>query len=415
MSLRAKLTVLLTALVTVTMLLAWLVAGRVMAPFAHEVMEVYLDQAVFVAERVAAGESPDALGRKLGLEIHVRERPPETPGRLGAWRRRACVREQRAGHELIVCPGPRAPVSIETSAGWVTLKRDLDVGGPPEKIGPLLLLVMLGLVLVSIYVAGVAAKPLKAATAAMARVADGDLEHRLDEAGKGELADAGRAFNKMTERVRKMLETERALMAGISHELRTPLARLRLEVELLRDRNVPEGRLSAMDKDLEEMDRLIGELLESSRLSLGERTIERGPLDLMQVATDAQQRVSLGGRVVKIRGSGQKILGDHDRLVRVVTNLLTNAAKYAPADQEIEIEVEGTSLRVLDRGPGVPEAALPRLFEPFYRVGGTSAGGLGLGLMIAQQIVGLHGGTIDAKNREGGGLEVRFTLPAASA
>ncbi|MFO0725138.1 MAG: HAMP domain-containing sensor histidine kinase [Myxococcota bacterium] len=413
MSLRAKLTGLLVVLVAAAVLLAWLVAGRVMAPFAHEVMEVYLDQAVFVAERVAAGEPAEALGKKLGLEIHVREKPPEAPGRMGAWRRRACNPTEREGHKMIVCPGPRAPVSVETAAGWVTLKRDLDVAGPPEKIGPLLLLVLLGLVAVSVYVAGVAAKPLKAATLAMSRVADGDLEHRLAEEGKGELADAGRAFNKMTERVRKMLETERALMAGISHELRTPLARLRLEVELLRDRNVPETRLSAMDKDLEEMDRLIGELLESSRLSLGERTIERQPVDLVEVAEEATRRVDLGGRKVEIKGAAVKVQGDHDRLVRVVTNLLTNAAKYAPADKEIELEVEGASLRVKDRGPGVPESALPRLFEPFYRVGGTSAGGLGLGLMIAQQIVGLHGGSIGAKNREGGGLEVFFSLPTA--
>jgi signal transduction histidine kinase len=180
----------------------------------------------------------------------------------------------------VVCRGKRAPISVQTAAGWVTLRRELDPAAPRERIGPLLLVLLLGVVGASAYVAVVATRPLRATTQAMGRVAAGDLAHRLPESGGRELAEAARAFNAMGERVAAMLETERSLMAGISHELRTPLARLRLEVELLRDRGVPETRLTAMDKDLEEVDRLIGELLESSRLSLGERKLVDAPVSL---------------------------------------------------------------------------------------------------------------------------------------
>ena len=303
---------------------------------------------------------------------------------------------------------------MQTAAGWVTLRRELDPAAPRERIGPLLLVLLLGVVGASAYVAVVATRPLRATTQAMGRVAAGDLAHRLPESGGRELAEAARAFNAMGERVAAMLETERSLMAGISHELRTPLARLRLEVELLRDRGVPETRLTAMDKDLEEVDRLIGELLESSRLSLGERKLVDAPVSLEHVVHEALSRVELGDRQVELRGTAQPVRGDAERLVRAVANLIGNAKKHAPSGP-IEITLADTSVLIADRGPGVPESSLSRLFEPFYRAPGGAASGLGLGLMIAKQVVELHGGTIAAKNREGGGLEVSLRLPAVRA
>ncbi len=410
MSLRLKLTLLLALVAAVTVFFAWAILGRaVLAPFAREVMDTYLDQAVYVAEKVAEGEDPTALGRRLGLDIKLRE-DVERPGKL----RRGCTDEFRQGHELVVCRGKRAPISVQTAAGWVTLRRELDPAAPRERIGPLLLVLLLGVVGASAYVAVVATRPLRATTQAMGRVAAGDLAHRLPESGGRELAEAARAFNAMGERVAAMLETERSLMAGISHELRTPLARLRLEVELLRDRGVPETRLTAMDKDLEEVDRLIGELLESSRLSLGERKLVDAPVSLEHVVHEALSRVELGDRQVELRGTAQPVRGDAERLVRAVANLIGNAKKHAPSGP-IEITLADTSVLIADRGPGVPESSLSRLFEPFYRAPGGAASGLGLGLMIAKQVVELHGGTIAAKNREGGGLEVSLRLPAVRA
>ncbi|MCC7384505.1 MAG: HAMP domain-containing histidine kinase [Deltaproteobacteria bacterium] len=417
MSLRLRLALLLTAVISTTVFLAWGIAGRaVIAPFAREVLDVYLDQAVFVADRVEAGESVEALERQLKLEIRKSDAPPRAVvRRLERDRPRdRCTREERGGHEVIWCRGPLAPVSVRTDSGWITLRRALDVGAPRERVGRFLLLLLVAMIGGAIWVAVLATRPLRATREAMAKIAAGDLQHRLPEEGAKELRDAAVAFNRMAERVMSMLETERRLMAGISHELRTPLARLRLELEILRDGGPPAAkRLDAMEGDLAEIDRLIGELLESSRLSIGDRSLSRGPIDLRQIVEEAAHRPTLAGRKIEISGEPAPAEGDRDRLIRVVANLLDNAAKYAPPELPIEVTLMGRSVEVADRGPGVPAAELPKLFEPFYR-GSAAKPGLGLGLMIAQQVITLHGGRIEARNRDGGGLSVKFELPEST-
>jgi signal transduction histidine kinase len=218
----------------------------------------------------------------------------------------------------------------------------------------------------------------------------------------------------MADRVENILRTEKELMAGISHELRTPLARLRLEIELLRDHEVPEKRLDAMENDLAEVDHLIGELLEMSRLALGERHLVEGEVDLMRVAKEAAERNPLPDHRLIVEGEALPLIGDHDRLVRVIGNLIQNAGKYAPKDTEVRVTIDGRKIVVLDRGSGVPPEDLARLFEPFYRGvrAKSKSTGLGLGLMLSQRIVSLHGGTIEAGNVEGGGLSITIELPA---
>jgi signal transduction histidine kinase len=408
MSLWIRLALLLSAVVGTTVFLAWVVTGRaVIAPFAREVMAVYLDHAVLIAEQVAAGEDPKILEDKLGLEIRLRDRPP--PPSSGRSKRR-CTEEAHGGHRMVWCRGPRAPVWVETPKGWVHIKRDLDVAKPEGRAGVFLLLISLVVIGASVGVALIATRPIAKMQRAMSRIAEGDLAHRLPLDGAKDLRAAASTFNRMADRVGEMLKTERSLMAGISHELRTPLARLRLELEILADQAaVPERRQQAMTTDLDQIDALIGEMLEISRLSIGERTLSRQRLAWRSIAEEAARRPELAGRTVAIEGDGE-VVGDRDRLVRVVANLVTNAAKYSPADQPIEVRIEGSTLEVLDRGPGVLEAEIPRIFEPFYR-GKSGPSGLGLGLMIAHQIVTLHGGTIHAQNREGGGLKVRVALP----
>ena len=413
MSLGLRLALLLSAVVMIAVALAGAVmGGAILRPFTRQVMDVYLDQAVFVAERVAKGEDPVALGHELGLELRLRDRPPPVLG-AGLLRGRPCREEDRRGHRLVFCRGPRAPVSVETSAGWVTIKRDLDVAEPVERSLPPLLVVMLGLVGVAFYVARVATKPLLRTTRAVAKVAAGDLDERLPtDEGPRELREAAETFNAMTRRLRQMLEAERALMAGVSHELRTPLARLRLSLELLPEDAVPPARRAAMERDLEELDALIGELLEASRLSVAERRLELGETDLFRVAEDAVARVDDDpGAPIVLDGRGAPIDGDHERLVRVVVNLVRNARRHAATSPEIHVHVDGTTLTVDDRGPGVPEAELERIFQPFYRSGGASPGGVGLGLALARQITLLHGGELRARNRDGGGLRMTLTLP----
>lgn len=109
-----------------------------------------------------------------------------------------------------------------------------------------------------------------------------------------------------------------------------------------------------------------------------------------------------------------RVIGDHERLVRVVSNLIQNAGKYAPPGTEVRVTVSGRRIVVKDRGPGIPPEDLARLFEPFYRGvrAKSKSTGLGLGLMISHRIITLHGGTIAARNAEEGGLIITIDLPA---
>jgi signal transduction histidine kinase len=438
MSLRVKLALLLAAIVGVTIFVAWVVTGRtVIQPFTRAVLDTYLDEVVYIAERIEGGAKPEELARALNLDVRVLPRPPpymrpprpgeeplpgeHDPDDLGPPGRppRRCFTEPRGRFELTLCRGRRTPAMVALSRGFLIVRRDLDVDAPAQRIGQLLLFIAIAVTAVSFALAALLTKPLETTRRALERIANGDLSHRLPLGGGRELTGVAHAYNAMADRVDTLLRTERELMAGISHELRTPLARLRLQLELLRDEQVPEKRLVAMERDLEDVDTLIGEVLESSRLSLGDRSIAREEVALAQVVDDALAKNPLPKHTLELtKRAPATIRGDHTRLVRALGNLLQNAGKYAPEGTVVHVTLAGSTITVTDGGPGVPPEELPRLFEPFYR--GSSAragnkGGLGLGLMFARQVVVLHGGTIDAKNLREGGLEITLELPTAPA
>ncbi|MBI4821176.1 MAG: HAMP domain-containing histidine kinase [Deltaproteobacteria bacterium] len=407
MSLAFRIVVLLGALVLVTALLSWALAGRsIVAPLARALYESQAEQAISIAERIERGESAEALERALGLDIKVdRSSRPET------WRRRSrCEGETRAGREIVHCLGRKAPVAVQSNSGWIVIRRDIDLDDPARRFARLLLISGLGVLIVGWYLARVATRPLRATRDAMGRVARGDLEHRLPESGPKELRQVAEAYNSMAQRVREMLETERRLMAGISHELRTPISRLVLELELLRDAGVSPKRLDGMERDLHEIDQLIGELLDSSRLSIGDKKLALEPVDLRQIVDEAASRIQLT-HPLEVSGTGAAVRADRERLLRVVVNLLSNAEKFAPAGTKVFVTLDGRRIEVRDEGSGVPADSISRLFEPFYRVPRPDGKkGHGLGLMISKQLVELHGGSIWAKNVEGG-FVVGFELP----
>lgn len=416
MSTRLRLVLLLAAIVVATLGLTFLVVrGAVFAPFAKEALSAYLDQVIYVTDELEGGADRRALEERLGLDIKVSDRAPGFARHGGEGRGRRCSQEQHRGHLVIVCRGPRAPVAVEANGHWVVIRRDLDVAAPESRIGPWLILIAVLVIGAASWVAALVTRPLQASMAAMERIAHGELSHRLPVQGTGELAAVAKSFNAMADRVDAILRAEKELMAGISHELRTPLARLRLELELLRDQGqAPEKRLNAMEGDVSELDQLIGELLELSRLSVGERRLDQVQVGLDELVKEAVARHPLVQHSVVITGQGEVVAVDRARMLRLLGNLLQNAEKYAPPGTEVEVAISGRSLEVRDRGPGVPEEELPRLFEPFYRgarAKSSSATGLGLGLMIARQVAVLHGGQIRAQNREGGGLSIRLELP----
>ncbi len=218
---------------------------------------------------------------------------------------------------------------------------------------------------------------------------------------------------------------ERALLNSISHDLRTPLVSITGALDTLRD-NVQtlaaEARKELLDTAWEEAERLnrfVGNLLDMTRLEAGGVRLRKEHCDIQDLVGCAlsalDKRLRSRKIALHIPSDLPMVKLDMALMTQVLVNLLDNALKYAPADKEIEVAARADAdrlvLEVSDRGPGVPEADLKRVFDKFYRVPvPEGAGGTGLGLAICKGIVEAHGGRIVAENRAGGGLRVIVTL-----
>jgi two-component system sensor histidine kinase CpxA len=220
------------------------------------------------------------------------------------------------------------------------------------------------------------------------------------------------------------VDAERRLLLDISHELRSPLARLRVAVELARSGQNRDAHLDRIDKEAERLNSLVGGLLQVTRAEGDPDSLRREPVRLDRlleelVADSSLEAQSLGSQVRLINAQPATVQGDPELLRRAIENVIRNAIRHAPEGTEVEASLEAADgrpvLRIRDYGPGVPEEALPRIFDAFYRVEtdrDRASGGAGLGLSIARRAVELHKGTIRARNTEPG-LLVEIDLPAA--
>jgi two-component system sensor histidine kinase KdpD len=227
--------------------------------------------------------------------------------------------------------------------------------------------------------------------------------------------------------LRRTDQLRTALLNAVSHDLRTPLATIIASAGSLRQHDVPwtederQGFAQAIEEEAERLNRLVSNLLDLSRIEAGSLRPNKSWHDLGLLVEDVVRRLaSVTFRhpvAVDVPADLPPVLLDAVEIDEVLSNLVENAAKYSPLDSEIRIEVrrEGTSVRVVvaDRGPGLPDAALPHLFDPFYRVmdGQPRPQGLGIGLAIVKGLVEAHGGHAAAQNRPGGGARFTFTLP----
>lgn len=285
------------------------------------------------------------------------------------------------------------------------------------QLGLVAMLLMIGF---SIYVTA----PLRRMSRSMDRIADGDLEHRVTARGHDEVAAMGRSFNAMAERVRGMIVGQKELTAGVSHELRSPLTRMRLSLELLRQGKGGEERIADLESEIDTLDALVEELLLSSRIDLGSVPLDLKPYDLADLCREAWTRVAdvaeAAGTELEIDGGEgtRQVLADRPLVVRLLGNLFENAVRYAggcPVRVSSRREAERIHVTVADEGPGVDEADLERLFEPFFRADRSRSrktGAGGLGLMIVRRAVEAHGGRVEARRRQPRGLAVTFDLPA---
>jgi signal transduction histidine kinase len=235
----------------------------------------------------------------------------------------------------------------------------------------------------------------------------GDLAARAPVEGRDEVADLARSFNRAADRIQHLVEAQRRQLAFASHELRSPLARLRVSLEMLA--GDPALKASA-ERDVGELDALIGELLEASRLEALGRADRDEPVDLLGLVAEEAARVEAA-----VEGQSVLMRGDARLLRRLVRNLLENARRHgagAGVLARVERVGAGARLTVADRGPGVPEAERQRIFEPFYRPPGAPEAGAshGLGLALVRQIARAHGGDVRCLPREGGGTAFEVTL-----
>lgn len=240
----------------------------------------------------------------------------------------------------------------------------------------------------------------------------GALSTRVPARGGDEIAILAEAFNASAERIERLVEAHRSLLANASHELRSPLARLRLAADLQAGRPT-EARREEIVRNLEELDALVGEILLASRLDRPEAPIERDAIDLLDLA---RREAARHGLEVEGAGEGAPIMGDARLIARLIRNLIENALKHGRPPVGIRVVNAGglARLEVRDHGEGVPEAMRERLFEPFFRPSGASesAGGWGLGLSLARQIARRHGGDVVCDAAPGGGARFVVTLPA---
>ncbi|MDR5733452.1 HAMP domain-containing sensor histidine kinase [Caballeronia sp. LZ025] len=251
--------------------------------------------------------------------------------------------------------------------------------------------------------------------AQLARAADTlgpDLKgQRLPEQGPEEVVRAAKAFNAMQDRVAMYMAQRMQILAAITHDLQTPITRMRLRVDVMDDDTTG----AKLRQDLQEMETLVKEGVTYARTLHGtqEAAVRIDPDALIESIVDdyrdARRDVSLEGRI------GHPLVTRPQALRRIVGNLVDNALKFSDAAEiRVEALADGrTRVSVMDRGPGIPDASLEAVFEPFVRLEESrnrSTGGTGLGLAIARQLARAMDATLALQNREGGGLEARLVL-----
>ncbi|MNU62809.1 Sensor protein RstB [compost metagenome] len=249
------------------------------------------------------------------------------------------------------------------------------------------------------------------------RWGEGDLSARVIEEGQDEVADLSKRFNASAERIEQLVRSHKSLLANASHELRSPLTRIRMGLELMGDQPSPAAR-EEISRNIGELDQLIDEILLASRLDASEAdmgTIEA--VDLTGLA--AEECAQVNAELDLAEGTDNATLtvpGVSRLLRRAIRNLLENARRYGAGEISVELGSAGgyATVRVNDRGPGVPAALRERIFEPFYRLPGASErnGGVGLGLALVKSIAERHGGSVRCEDRPGGGASFVICLPA---
>ena len=263
--------------------------------------------------------------------------------------------------------------------------------------------------------------PLDDLLEAAGRVAEGDYAVRVSEHGPKEVRSLARAFNDMASRLHLADERRRNLLADVTHELRSPLTVLQGNLEGMLDGVYPadETNLRALLDETNILSGLVEDLRTVALAESGALRLKKEPTDLIMLVHDAlnafqaQARTANVTLVVDAPETFPRLELDPGRIRQVITNLVANALRYAPAGSRVTVRIGllpgQVMLEVIDEGPGIPAQDLPHVFERFYK--STDSGGMGLGLAIVRHLVSAHDGTIEALSPAGQGTTMRIALP----
>ncbi len=373
----------------------------------------------------------ELLGRAVppGLEAEVKRLSASGQAQRGIrWltgpggeRYLAFVRRPQWAPHMHVTPGGTALVSTPGNP----LAAPGPGAAPGRRVGQIagIVAATLASLLFAALLAWYFSRPIRALRSAFEAASSGDLAPRFAASGRAgdELSDLGRDFDRMSAQLAALMDGQRRLLHDVSHELRSPLARLQAAVGLAHQQ--PDKIASSLDRIEREsmrMDKLVGELLTLSRLEASPRLARREQLDLSEladeIAADARFEAGPGAPEVKVEAQGALVVqGDPDLLWSALENVVRNAIRHGGKGGIVQIVLHADArhahVDVLDRGPGVAPSDLAEVFRPFFRSNPNNVDGHGLGLAIARHVLVAHGGEIKAANREGGGLQVRLSLP----
>lgn len=365
---------------------------------------------------------PEAMRQRL-MQTHelrrvgpraAREEPPPPP-------QCSMVRAEGAYWVMVRLPPVehRVPPSI-----LIAQSQSLSAGGlffdptPWAAVGSLVLVFS---VLFWIPMVSGITRSLSGITAATGRIAEGQFDVRLASQRRDELGQLSTAINTMASRLDHLVRGQKRFLGDVAHELCSPLARLELALGILEQRVPEDAYLKDAREELQHMSQLVNELLSFSKAALEVGKIQLGPVSVQEVVRKTLRRETSGSDAVRVDvEEGLQVLAEPELLQRSLANLVRNALRYAghcgPVSVVARSFEQEVLITVVDCGPGIPEEAMSRVFDPFYRVDHSrdrQTGGVGLGLAIVKTCIESCGGALECSNRKPSGLEVVIRLAAA--
>ena len=327
-----------------------------------------------------------------------------------------------AGRSLIYAARP-------TIAGEIVLIRTANIAFAEWRpfMGSLLLAGLGGVLLavgLSYLLARRLVRPIGELSVATRRLAMGEAGVSVPVRGEDELSDLGASFNEMSDELARAREAQERFLESVSHELRTPLTSIRGYAEALEEGAIaPAESARVIGAEADRLERLVADLLDLARFGREDFSVAREPVDVGALVEEAVERHLHRAREIGVELSGAGApdawaLGDHDRILQAVSNLIENALRVTPSGGSVAVHAEDGAITVRDTGPGLDPEDIPHAFERFYLYGRYRSErpvGSGLGLAIVRELVSAMGGTVDASTPPGGGAQFTIRLPSTPA